>query len=143
MTALLDTNILSELRKPQSRANAGVLDWARSQHADTLSISVITVMEIEVGIKRLERRDPEQAERLHGWLRTDVLTAFERRTLPVDLVVARRAAQLHVPDPRPERDCLIAATALVHDLTVVTRNVRDFEPLGVRVLNPWADQPAR
>jgi len=134
---LLDTNVISELRKPAGRAAPTVRAWAQRQVTHDLSISVITVMEIEIGIARLERRDPAQGETLRRWLEHDLLAAFANRMLPVDLDVVRQAARMHVPDPRPERDVLIAATALTRNLTVVTRNVADFETLGVALLNPW------
>lgn len=137
MSYLLDTNVISELRKPAGRAAPAVRGWAGRQATHDLSISVITVMEIEIGIARLERRDPAQGEVLRRWLEHDLLAAFANRMLPVDLDVVRQAAGMHVPDPRPERDVLIAATALTRDLTVVTRNTGDFEPLGVALLNPW------
>mgnify|MGYP002724197844 FL=1 len=137
MSHLLDTNVISELRKPQRRANAGVRSWISSRVVSDLYLSVITVLEIEIGIKRLARNDPVQSERLQVWLDMEVLDVFSGRILPVDVPVARRCARMHVPDPRPERDALIAATASVHGLTVVTRNVRDFEHLGVSVFNPW------
>jgi len=137
----LDTNVISELRKPAERAAPSVRSWAKRQFTSELSISVITVMEIEIGVARMERRDEAQGQALRTWLERDLLAAFATRTLPIDLDVVRRAALMHVPDPRPERDVLIAATALVHRLVVVTRNVADFEPLGVEVLNPW-DEPA-
>ena len=85
----------------------------------------------------MERRNAEQGAVLRRWLEGEVLSAFEGRILPIDAPIARRSAALHVPDPRPERDALIAATALVHGLTVVTRNTADFEPTGVALLNPW------
>lgn len=103
-----------------------------------LYLSAVTVMEVELGIARLGRRDVVQSERLQAWLEDDLLAAFGGRILSIDVSVARRAARLHVPDPRPERDALIAATAVVHGLTVVTRNVADFEPMGVALINPWA-----
>lgn len=99
--------------------------------------SVVTVLEVEVGIGRIARRDPVQGERLQTWLDGELLDAFDGRILPVDVPVARRAARLHVRDPRPERNALIAATAFVHGLTVVTRNVKDFVALDVPTLNPW------
>lgn len=137
MSYLLDTNVISELRKSAGRADPSVRAWARQQPTSDLSISVITVMEIEIGVARLERRDSHQGEVLRKWLERDLLTAFSARIWPIDLTVVRRAATMHVPDPRPERDVLIAATALSLNLVVVTRNVSDFEPLGVEVLNPW------
>jgi predicted nucleic acid-binding protein len=136
---LLDTNVLSELRKSAERAAPSVHAWAQRQPMSELSISVITVMEIEIGVARLERRDSAQGQVLRTWLERDLLAAFATRTLPVDLDVIRRAAGMHVPDRRSERDVLIAATALAHGLVVVTRNIADFRPLGVQLLNPWDD----
>ena len=140
MSYLLDTNVVSELRKPAGRAAPTVRAWAQRQSTLELSISVITVMEIEIGIARLERRDAAQGEVLRRWLERDLLTAFASRTLPVDLDVVRRAARMHDPDPRPERDVLIAATALAWGHTVDTRNTADFERLGVELVDPWAEE---
>lgn len=137
MTYLLDTNVLSELRKGARRASPSVLAWAGRQRASTLSISVITAMEVEIGVRRRERRDPAAGAVLRRWFEHDVLALFAHRTWPVDLPAARRAAAMRVPDPRPERDALIAATALVRGLVVVTRDVADFSPLGAEVLDPW------
>jgi len=134
---LLDTNVLSELRKPAGRASTNVRLWAGRQRTSDLLISVITVMEIEIGVARMERRDSVQGDVLRKWLERDLLAAFATRILPVDLAVVRRASAMHVPDPRPERDVLIAATALNLNLVVVTRNIADFKPLGVELLNPW------
>jgi predicted nucleic acid-binding protein len=134
---LLDTNVISELRKPAGRASTNLRVWAGRQHTSDLLISVITVMEIEIGVARLERRDSAQGDVLRKWLERDLLVAFATRILPVDLAVVRRASAMHVPDPRPERDVLIAATALNLNLVVVTRNITDFQPLGVELLNPW------
>ena len=132
---LLDTNVVSELRKTQ--ADPAVVAWARSVPAYKLYISAITLLEIETGILRLERRDPGQAATLRNWLEVHVMAAFAGRVLSVDGAVARRCARLHVPNRSNECDALIAATALVHDLTVVTRNTRDFAFSGAPVLNPW------
>ncbi|NMO02101.1 type II toxin-antitoxin system VapC family toxin [Gordonia sp. TBRC 11910] len=137
MTLLLDTNVVSELRKRPGVIAPEVLAWSESQLRADLYVSVITVMEIEFGIARLARRDSRQAAVLTRWLEHDVLDEFRGRILPVDVAVARRAARLHVPDPRPERDGYIAATAREFGLTVVTRNVADFESLSVPVINPW------
>jgi toxin FitB len=136
---LLDTNVVSELRKSAARAAPAVRAWAQQQPTSGLSISVITVMEIEIGVARLERRDALQGDVLRTWLERDLLPAFATRILPIDLPVVRRAAAMHVPDPRPERDVLIAATALTLNLTVVTRNIADYQQLGVELLNPWAE----
>lgn len=133
---LLDTNVVSELRRPE-RAAANVWAWASSTPTDHYAISVVTVQELERGTLLMERRDPIQGGILRRWLEQEVLARLAPRILSIDSAIARRCARLHVPDPRPERDALIAATALAHGLTVVTRNVGDFEPMGVAVLNPW------
>lgn len=133
---LLDTNVVSELRRPK-RTNPRVAAWADSVAASDLYLSSITILELETGVLLLARRDRNQASIIRQWLEERVLTAFAEQILAVDTAVARQCAQLHVPDPRPYRDSLIAATALVHRLTVVTRNRADFEPMAVAVLNPW------
>jgi len=135
---LLDTNVVSELRKvAEGKANARVTAWqARLGNVGTF-LSVITLQELHVGVLRIERRDATQGAALRGWLEQRVLPEFAGRILPISQAIAMRCARLHVPDPRPINDALIASTALVHDLTVVTRNAADFEPLGVRILNPW------
>jgi predicted nucleic acid-binding protein len=138
VTYLLDTNVVSELREPRERADPGVHAWGRAQRASDLWLSVITVMEIEIGVARIERRDERQGTTLRRWLERDLLPAFEGRLLPIDVPVARRAAGLHVPDPRSERDVLIAATALERGMTVVTRNVSDFASLAVDLIDPWS-----
>ncbi len=135
---MLDTNVVSEMRKIRSgKADANVARWADSIDANDLYLSAITIQELEIGVLLIERRDPAQGAALRTWLESHVLPAFDGRILHVDIVVARRAASLHVPDPRPIRDGLIAATALVHGMTVVTRNVADFESSGVSLFNPW------
>ncbi len=134
---LLDTNVVSELRKG-SHADAGLVAWASTVTARSMSISVVTVHELEHGVQRLERRDREQGLVLRRWLSDDVLPAFSGRILDVDVEVARVAGGLHVPDPAPVLDALIAATAMVHGLTVVTRNVRDFSRwAGLAYLDPF------
>lgn len=133
---LLDTNVVSELRRSE-KANAGVRDWAQAMPAAQFYLSVITVLEIDHGVLQVERRDARQGEVLRAWLEKILLPHFEDRILAIDTAVARRCAQLHVPDRRPDRDALIAATALVHGLTVVTRNVADFQPMNVPLANPW------
>ncbi|SDV00156.1 type II toxin-antitoxin system VapC family toxin [Pseudomonas mucidolens] len=133
---LLDTNVISELRKPQ--ADKHVQAWARSVPASNLYVSAITVLELETGVLRFERKDPLQGGRLRAWLDNHVLPAFAGRILAVDRAVALRCAHLHVADRSNQCDALIAATALVHGLTVVTRNVTDFQNSGVALLNPWS-----
>ncbi|BDB21303.1 twitching motility protein PilT [Pseudomonas sp. CYM-20-01] len=132
---LLDTNVISELRKPQ--ADAKVVAWAKSVIATRMFISAITLKELETGVLRIERRDPAQGKLLRTWLKRHVMPAFDSRILPVDTAVALRCAHLHVPDRANESDALIAATALVHGLTVVTRNINDFKSSGVPLINPW------
>lgn len=135
---LLDTNVVSELRKIRpGKASANVAIWAEQVDPVELYLSVIVVQELEIGIRLAERRDPAQGAVFRAWMEGQVLPAFDGRILAVDTMIALRSAALHVPDPRPMRDALIAATALVHRMTVVTRNIADFASTGVRVLNPW------
>lgn len=135
---LLDTNVVSELRKVRlGKADPNLARWADEVDPADLYLSVIVVQELEIGIRLAERRDPAQGAIFRAWLEAQVLPAFAGRILPVDIAVALRSAALHVPDPRPVRDALIAATALVHRMTVITRNVADFAPTSVSVLNPW------
>ncbi|EGX3498102.1 type II toxin-antitoxin system VapC family toxin [Salmonella enterica] len=135
---ILDTNVVSELRKARTgKIDTNVSTWAESMEASDLFISSITIMELELGILSVERRDAMQGSLLRSWFEQHVLPEFSGRTLPVDTAVALRCARLHVPDKRGERDALIAATALVHGMTIVTRNVVDFEPTGVSIINPW------
>jgi len=136
---VLDTNVVSELRKaPSGRADPAVTRWGGSIDPSALFLSVVGVQELEMGVLAMERRDPRQGAALRSWLNDRVLPAFERRILPIDVPVALRCAGLHVPDQRPERDALIAATALVHGMIVATRNVADFAPTGVRTVDPWS-----
>jgi len=135
---ILDTNVVSELRKvSHGKADTNVTAWIESVDAADLFVSAITILELEFGVLSIERKDAIQGALLRRWLEEYVLPEFSRRTLPVDTAVALRCARLHVPDKRSERDALIAATALVHGMTVVTRNASDFKPTGVNVFNPW------
>lgn len=139
---LLDTNVVSELRKVRlGKADANVAGWADSVDAAELFVSAITIMELELGVLSIERRDAAQGAVLRAWLEQQVLPEFAERTLPIDTAVAQRRARLHVPDKRGERDALIAATAMVHGMTVVTRNVAGFEPTGVTIIDPWQSSP--
>jgi toxin FitB len=136
---LLDTNVISELRRPE-RANRNVAAWAGAIPAASFFLSAISILEIEIGALQLARKDSVQGGVLRAWIEEHILPRFEGRILPVDTSVAQRCARLHVPDPRSERDALITATALVHSLTVVTRNTTDFESAGVTLLNPWNEK---
>jgi predicted nucleic acid-binding protein len=133
---IVDTNVISELRKA-GKTHPNVKQWAGRLPSASLYISVISVLELEIGILLIERRDKEQGAILRVWMDRHVLPTFSGRILAIDTAVAQRCATLHVPDPRSDRDALIAATALVHGLTVATRNAADFEGTGVAVLNPW------
>jgi predicted nucleic acid-binding protein len=138
MMFVLDTNVLSELRKVRlGKADPNLTAWAESVDASDLFVSAITIMELELGVLSIERKDAAQGILLRSWLEQHVLPEFFRRTLPVDTAVAQRCARLHVPDKRGERDALIAATALVHGMTVATRNIADFKDTGVGLINPW------
>jgi hypothetical protein len=138
MMYLLDTDVVSELRKAKSRkADRNVTTWAKSVPTSSLYMSAISILELELGVLRLERRDPAQGAVLRKWLDEHLSPAFEGRVVSIDSAVARCCARLHVPDPRSDRDALIAATALIHGMAVVTRNVRDFEPMGVELIDPW------
>ena len=133
---LLDTNVLSAMRRPD-RIDPNVATWANSVRPTDMFLSAITILEIETGALLMQRRDLAQGAALRTWIDNQVLPAFDGRILVVDAAVALRCAKLHVPDPRADRDSLIAATALVHRLRVVTRDVADFGPMGVELLNPW------
>ena len=140
MAFVLDTNVVSEFRKVQAgRGAAGVAEWAASVARSDLYLSAITVMELEMGVRMMERRDVAQGALLRRWIGRVVLPEFDTRILAFDAAVALRAAALHVPDPKPWRDTAIAATAMVHGMTVVTRNTSDFNPTGVAVFDPWGD----
>jgi predicted nucleic acid-binding protein len=132
---ILDTNVVSELRR-REKANPKVVAWSASNPLASFFLSAVTLLELEIGALLIERRDKSQGRFLRAWIDAQ-LSRFNGRILPVDTAVALRCAALHVPDPRPERDALIAATALVHGMIVVTRNTADFEATGARVFNPW------
>ena len=134
---VLDTNVISALRRPD-KADPRLTAWASSIPVADFFISVISILELELGTRLMERKDPRQGAFLRSWIDGQILPRFAGRILPIDTEIALECARLHVPDPRAERDALIAATALVHRMTVVTRNVADFEPTGISVVNPWA-----
>jgi hypothetical protein len=135
---LLDTNVVSELGRP-NKAHPNVARWARRTASADFYMSVVSVTELELGVLLMERRDQRQGAVLRRWLEGVVLPSFAGRIVEVDERIARLCARLHVPDPRPANDAFIAATAIVHDLTVVTRNTVDFAPTGVPLINPWDD----
>lgn len=133
---ILDTNVVSELRKARN-AHPNVKKWAQALPAANLYVSAISILELELGILLIERRDQKQGPVLRVWMEEHVLPTFAGRVLGIDMVVARKCAALHVPNPGSDRDALIAATALVHGMTIATRNVKDFQELGVGLVNPW------
>lgn len=134
---LLDTNIISELRK-QDRMNAGLREWWADSQDSQLWLSVLVLGELRRGVELLRRRDNDAAQALDDWL-DGLVDQFADRLLPVDERVAEAWGRLGVPDPVPVVDGLLAATALVQDLTLVTRNVTDVERTGVSVLNPFSE----
>jgi predicted nucleic acid-binding protein len=136
MEYLLDTNVLSELRKKEYAIDPAVVNWCRQVELTSCYLSTITVYEIERGLLLLQQRDVEQATLIRDWF-TGILDEFKKRILPVTLNCATRAAVLQVPNPRPLADSLIVATALEHELALVTRNVKDFQNVGVPIINPW------
>jgi predicted nucleic acid-binding protein len=138
LTYLLDTNVVSELRKiGDSKADANVVAWVDREDAASFFLSAITILELERGILGVQRRDARQGARLRTWLDNHVRPEFAGRIIAIDDIVATRCAHLHIPDRRNEVDALIAATALIHGLTVVTRNVKDFEGTGAIIVDPW------
>jgi toxin FitB len=135
---LLDTNVISELRKAgDGKADARVVAWLSAVDGATFYVSAVTLMELELGILLIERRDVAQGARLRTWMDGYVLPEFAERTVLIDRAVALACARLHAPDPRPERDAFIGASAIVHGMTLVTRNIADFAPMGLTVVNPW------
>lgn len=137
---LLDTNVISELRKhSKGTADTQVSQWFSAAASHMLYTSVICLLELERGALSVARRDARQGQVLLDWINNQVRPSFAGRVLPIDEKVASLCAAMHVPNPRSEADALIAATAMAHGLAVVTRNVKDFAPMGVRTVNPWGD----
>jgi len=138
---LLDTNVVSELRKvSHGRTDANFIAWSKGLRWADLFVSAITIYELEIGVLRLESYDKVQGHRLRSWLNEQLLPRLETRILPANTEIALRSAHLQLSRTRQVEDTLIAATALVHHLPVVTRNTGDFDDTGVTVINPW-DQP--
>jgi toxin FitB len=138
VTFLLDTNVVSELRKAKAgKAHAAVVRWASQVPSGSLYVSVITLLELEMGVLQIERRHAAQGRIMRTWLDAHVLPAFAGRVLAIDTAIALQCARLHVPDRLSERDAMIAATALVHGMTVVTRNLADFAASGALMFDPW------
>jgi predicted nucleic acid-binding protein len=136
---VIDTDVISALRR-RDKVDPRVLAWFDRTPDTGMYISSVTLLEIEHGALLRRRRDKAQGELFLDWIRRLILPSFAGRILAFDAEAALRCAALHVPNSRPERDAMIAATALVHGFTVVTRNLRDFAPMGVPVLNPWTAQ---
>jgi len=135
---LLDTNVISELRHGKPRQSDAVRTWAAGVPAAQLYLSAISVLELEKGVMLLERRTPPQGSALRAWLGA-MVRAFDGRVLPFTGNTAAICAALHIPDPRPERDAMIAASAMEHRMTLVTRNTSDFAAMGLQLLDPFAD----
>jgi predicted nucleic acid-binding protein len=133
---ILDTNVVSNLRR-RDKADPNVLAWAQNHDIAGFFMSVISILELEIGTLLLARKDAKQAAIYREWLDRTLIPEFDQRILSIDTAIVVRCANLHVPDPRPERDALIAATALANNMTVVTRNTKDFEGTGVKLFNPW------
>ena len=138
MKYLLDTNVLSEYRKVEKgTANPNFVKWQQHILLHQLYLSSITVMEINIGILRLARKDKKQAFILKNWFENKVLPNFKQQIFSFDLTTAIICSELHIPDPRPERDTMIASTALQHNLVLVTRNVKDFNIPNLSIINPF------
>jgi len=133
---LLDTNVISELRQGKLLQNAQVVTWAQQQVFEQFFLSAVTILELEKGVQALEHKQPPQGQALRRWL-DGVTGVFDGRIIPFSASMAKRCASLHFPNSLSERDAMIAATALEHRFTVVTRNTKDFQNMGLKLLNPW------
>jgi hypothetical protein len=134
---LVDTNVISELRKSSQKIDENVTKWANSVSMEDLYLSIISIQEIKTGILNKTKKDKSQADKLNDWFKNDILKGFEGRILGIDIKIALKVAELHAGNPKPYADSLIAGTALHHDLVLVTRNVKDFKDCGLELINPW------
>ena len=137
MKVLIDTDVISELSRRTERINPSVRAWFTTLSIHDAYLSAITIEEIERGIVLIEKRDPIGSQRLRRWFQESVLTAFDTRIIPFDVEIAIQTAHLHLVRPRPTNDARIAATALVHGLTVATHNTRDFADMNVSLIDPF------
>lgn len=136
---LLDTNIVAESRKiQQGKADVGLSEWVKQTPVQQMYLCAITLLELERGVMRMERKDTQQGVLLRRWLDEQVKPTFQGRILPFDEYAAAICAAMHTPDPKPITDSLIAAIAKQHNMTLITRNIADFAHTGVRLLNPFA-----
>ena len=135
---IVDTNVISELRKANSgRADPAVVGWANSVVPTDLFLSAVAIFELEMGILKIAGRNDDHYRRLSAWFSGHIMSTFANRILPIDENVALLFARIMTPRTRPYRDALIAATAQHHGYAVVTRNIRDFIELPMRAINPW------
>ena len=133
---LLDTNVLSELRVGKANPSAAVRRWAASIPGNQLYLSAVSILELEMGVLIMERKDAQQGKALRSWLQC-LMKEFYSQVLPFGSTTAVLCAAMHSLDRRPDRDAMIAATAKEHGYTIATRNTSDFDDCGVQLLNPW------
>lgn len=137
---LLDTNVISESRKmAKGNANQGVMDWLSTVSEHEIFTSAVVMMELERGVLRLERKDIPQGQLLRYWFEQEICPAFQNQILTIDQETARICAKLHIPEHAPENDVWIAASAIQHNFTLVTRNTADFMRTGVKLFNPFRE----